>query len=149
MTDLNEVGNVLDDLRELQESVGNVNNKEQFIDLRSFVVDMKEEIINLREENRVLKEEARRVIEQQGFLDSLIEVDGYLYDKDEEFRPVGYPYCPICLRVEHGPFKMLRISQQVSVCPNCKQKFRAGADGKTSKRTPEAKNKRVTACSTC
>lgn len=144
---IQEIGNALENLKDLQSHVEDLNEKEQLVHLRSVFVDMKQEIIDLREENYSLKQKHHEASAHQTLLDSLIEVDGFFYDKDGENKPVGYPYCPMCLRKENGPFKMLRLAHNASVCPNCNSRFRAGADGKINIRRPDAKSAFAAQCS--
>lgn len=146
MIDLCKIGNALEGLKELQGCVDSLDGKNQLVDLRSMLVDMKEEIINLREANVSLKHEAEKAADKQGLLEGLVEVDGFLYDRDDKNEPSGYPYCPKCLRTDDGPFKMLRLSQQVSVCPSCNSKYRIGGDRASIRRKTVARRRMVAAC---
>lgn len=129
MFDLSTVGNALSRLKELQKSIDNVDYQEQLVDLLSIIVDMKEEIVNLCEQNISLKQAAMKVTEQKDVFASLIEVDGYLYRRDDHDKPIDYPFCPKCLKVAGGPFKTIKQNEYYSKCPNCRQSYNAAKNG--------------------
>ncbi len=138
MVDLSTLGDGFRRLQKLQKDLDNLELNEAIVDLRSQVMEMQQENLELREANMRLKREAEEAKAADDFLDSLIDVDGYLYKRDENGKPVDYPYCAKCLKHPDGPFKMVRQNEVYSRCPNCGQKFAAAKDGRANSSWPNS-----------
>ena len=129
-------------LAEIKKDFSDLEFRETILELRELLLSAKEEILDrdtkLADLNAQLTEFERRRDKRS----NLLEVEGFKYDVSAG-APHGLPYCPTCEVKEEGKlYRMKRLNDQFSECPNCKTDFNAAESGLVHQRRPRS-NTRV------
>ena len=117
-------------LAEIKKDFSDLEFKETILELRELLLSAKKEILDrdtkLADLNAQLTEFERRRDKRS----KLLEVEGFKYD-GKQGVPDGLPYCPACEVREGGNlYRLLQLDGYFSKCPNCKENFNAGPNGR-------------------
>ena len=80
-------------------------------DIKIALTDAREELAAKDAEIAALKKQFQRSAET-------VEVKGFKYDKGQDGKPKGKPYCPVC--EQRGQLHHLTRIAGKDFCPNCK-----------------------------
>ncbi len=96
-------------LKDIEGDYQSVEIKAKVIELMGTLMEAKEQLLEAKEELRKKDEEIKSLKENFSNMgESLIDEDGFLYDKDENGKKTGRPYCPHC----HGTQgKLIRLQR--------------------------------------
>lgn len=95
----------------------------QIVDLMGAVADAKVELLDAQEQLQAKDHEIKRLTESVKAKAELIEVNGYMFAKDEAGTPKGLPFCPACLD-KGTQMRPARSLNNMFVCPACKAMYR-------------------------
>ena len=112
-------------LRETDQELANAEAKAKLAEVISALADAKIALSEANEEIFGRDKEISRLQKMFQRKDELVERDGYFYSKDETGKPIGRPFCPVCVQ-KHGLFfhlEQMDIAGRPKVCPNCKANF--------------------------
>ncbi|WP_341368816.1 hypothetical protein [Yoonia sp. BS5-3] len=116
-------------LAEIKKDFSDLEFKERILELRELLLAAKEEILNRDTEIAELKATLMAHERRAELQSNLLEVEGFKYEVSEG-KPVGLPFCPTCEVKEDGKlYRLGRMNDQYSECPNCKYSFNAGSNG--------------------
>jgi hypothetical protein len=92
------------------------------------LADVKNALIDAKEEARAKDDELDKLKRTLTIFHETVEVNGYLYDKDDEGAPTGHAYCPVYIAKDGYMFHLTlptASSGRDEVCPNCKARYNA------------------------
>jgi hypothetical protein len=115
----------LKELRNIDKALNHAEWKLRVAELASSIADLKNALVEAKSEVNTKDEEAIKLRETLKRFRETIEVNGYCYDKKEDGKPIGQPYCPVCIAKGGYMFHLTRLPDvgRPQVCPNCKARF--------------------------
>lgn len=123
-------------LAEIKKDFSDLEFKERILELRELLLSAKEEILSRDTEMADLKTALAERDKQAEKRAELLEVEGFKFEVSQG-SPVGLPYCPTCEVKEDGKlYRLVRMNDQYSQCPNCKYSFNAASNGSVHEKTP-------------
>ena len=85
-------------------------------DIKLALTDARDELHSKNEEIKILENTIARVAET-------VEVNGYKYQKNEDDKPKGHAFCPVCEQKEGYLFNLASGPGRNEFCPSCKSVF--------------------------
>jgi hypothetical protein len=99
--------------------------KAKAADLLSNLADVKVALVNAHDQIAEKDKEIARLKSAFQLREETVRVENFLYDKDDQGRPVGLPYCYRCEQVDGIMIKASRVNRgyTTAMCPQCKTAF--------------------------
>jgi hypothetical protein len=99
--------------------------REQNLKLREELLDLKEQLVEKNQRIADLEQQVRKL--ETGAQDALLFHNGACYERDQQGKPTGDPYCPVCWEREGLRLHLIRTNPAAPYeCQNCRAKIRIG-----------------------
>lgn len=119
----------------LKKEASDVEFKEVILELRNQLLEAQEQALSLREDNLALKQKLAQRGNSENLTEGKLEVQGFYYDSVDG-KPVGLPYCNLCLEKENKLYRAANRNKYYSKCDNCNTTHNAGPNGKVNENEP-------------
>lgn len=110
------------DLRGIDKAMDAADYKLKIADLTSVLSDIKIALTEAKDELAAKDAEVAALKRQFQRTADTVEVKGFKYNKGEDGKPQGAPYCPVCEQKSGNLFHLTRLAGK-DVCPHCKALF--------------------------
>jgi DNA repair exonuclease SbcCD ATPase subunit len=110
------------DLRGIDKAVDAAEFKLKIAELTCALADIKIALTEAKEELGIRDAKIASLTKQFQRSAETVEIKGFKYNKTEDSKPRGKPYCPVCEQ-KHGHFFHLTRIAGKDICPNCKAVF--------------------------
>lgn len=108
-------------IQEIDKGINEAEYKLKIAELYTTLADVKIALSDAETEQRELHVVIKELQSAANFEKSLIEYKGFQYDLGDDGKPVGPPYCPVCITNEKKFFRIYRGGAD-NTCPNCRKK---------------------------
>lgn len=109
-------------MRGIDKAVDAAEFKLKIADLTGALSDIKLALTEAREELASKEAEINALKKQFHRSSEMVEKKGFKYNKGEDGKPRGKPYCPVCEQRSGQFYHLARIAGK-DICPNCKALF--------------------------
>ena len=134
---IKDIASAVQRLQKLGDALKSVEQREELIELRELLVSVRSDLVGKEEELLELRAENAELRQRIEKHHSLVEIEGFKYDDAGDGKPVGLPFCPKCEVKEAGKlYRLTRLNNEFSNCPNCNIDYNAAADGSVHRQTP-------------
>jgi hypothetical protein len=129
MTALAAVSQALDGLnkiREIEKDFDAAALKLEVANLASSLADAKMSLLDIKEDLAKKDSEIKRLIDAAKFQAQLVTYREYQYEADENGKPTGSPFCPVCIQNGAVHIRLTKDARGIrgeGDCPRCKAHF--------------------------
>jgi hypothetical protein len=107
-------------MKDLDKQYSQAELKAKAAELLSNLADVKVALVDAPDQ---IAEKEREIVKLRSAFQLRQETDNFSFDKDEQGRPIGWPYCYRCEQIDGVMIKVHQGGGRDMVCPQCKRTY--------------------------